>query len=75
MSTISQPMWPRVSRSARQLAASFVGTPTCALCGRGHAQTGWHLDPMGLMHGRCPGCIDDTSASAAIPKLGLPPAN
>ena len=60
---------PRLSR----LAASFVSPAPCALCGRGHAQTGWLLDPMGGMHGRCPGCIDDVSAGATLPKSRIPP--
>jgi len=73
MTTSSQPLGPRVSRAVRRLAASFVSPPPCALCGRGHAQTGWLLDPMGGMHGRCPGCIDDVSAGATLPKLKTPP--
>jgi hypothetical protein len=74
MTTVSRTNRARVGLAARRITASFVAAPPCAVCGRGHAQSGWHIDPMGGVHGRCPGCIDDASASAAIPKSHAPPA-
>ncbi len=75
MSTASRPKRPGVGRAARLLAASFVAAPPCAICGREHAQSGWHLDPMGGMHGRCAGCTDMQASAATMPKAPSPPAN
>jgi hypothetical protein len=75
MSIASLPKWPRVGQAARRLAKSFGAAPLCAICGRGHAMSGWHLDPMGGMHVRCPGCIDDVSPQRNDPEIKLPAAN
>jgi len=75
MSTVPQPLWLRASREVRRFAASFVRAPACALCGGGDAQTGWHLDPTGGMHGRCPGCLDEPNAGRTMPKPGFRPTN
>jgi hypothetical protein len=52
-------MWPRLNQIVRRRVASMTEAPPCAVCGRGHASTGWHVDPMGGTHGLCPGCVPD----------------
>ena len=32
----------------------------CGLCGNGYASTGWMVDPVGRVSGRCLGCMGDT---------------
>jgi len=43
----------------RRFAATLTAPATCALCGRGHASTGWLVDPFGRVSGRCAGCVGD----------------
>jgi hypothetical protein len=43
---------------ARELRARKGGVPTCVICGRGPAHTGWMIDSAGMVYGRCEGCID-----------------
>ncbi|HEY8679847.1 MAG TPA: hypothetical protein VIN01_02220, partial [Candidatus Dormibacteraeota bacterium] len=45
---------------ARHLSALLTDPPACAICGRGRASTGWWVDPIGRIHGRCPGCLGET---------------
>jgi hypothetical protein len=48
-----------LSDFARHLSELLTEPPACAICGRGHASTGWLVDPSGRINGRCPGCLDD----------------
>src|SRR6266849_3111352 len=43
----------------RQFVATLTASAICALCGRGHASTGWLVDPFGRVSGRCAGCAGD----------------
>jgi hypothetical protein len=45
---------------ARHLSELLMEPPACAICGRGHASTGWLVDPSGRINGRCQGCVGDT---------------
>ena len=33
--------------------------PLCGLCGKGYASTGWVVDPIGRVSGRCQACLGD----------------
>ena len=35
----------------------------CGLCGKGYASTGWMVDPVGRVSGRCLGCMKDSPTS------------
>ena len=72
MSTMPSALWPRLNRVVRRLAGSLTEAPPCAICGRGHAQTGWHMDPLGGMHGRCPGCLGHEYVGATKPATPRP---
>jgi len=50
-------MWPRLNQIVRRRITSLTEAPPCAVCGRGHAMTGWQVDPIGGVHGLCPGCV------------------
>ena len=54
----------RFKSALGRLAAIIAEGPPCAICGRGRATTDWLADPMGGIHGRCPGCIDDGAGPA-----------
>ena len=43
---------------AREFGAPKGSVPTCVICGRGPAQTGWMVDSVGMVYGRCEGCLD-----------------
>jgi hypothetical protein len=40
----------------------LTAPPQCGICGKGHASTGWIVDPVGRVSGRCRGCVGDTPA-------------
>jgi len=50
-----------IGGAARRFVAGLTGAPACAICGRGHASTGWLADSLGRISGRCPGCVEDVS--------------
>src|SRR6266516_660654 len=50
------------------LTAVFLQGPTCVICGRGHPSTGWLVDPLGRISGRCPGCLKDPQAQHRQPQ-------
>src|SRR6266851_80369 len=45
--------------------------PLCALCGQGYASSGWVVDPIGRVSGRCHACLGDAPA-ARRENPGLP---
>jgi len=44
-----------------------IGPRPCAICGYGHAQTGWAVDPLGGAHGRCPHCLEAKAVAVSMP--------
>jgi hypothetical protein len=52
----------------RRISALLTEPPACAICGRGHASTGWLVDPSGRINGRCPGCLDNAPRQAKGPQ-------
>jgi len=44
-----------------------IGPRPCAICGYGHAQTGWAVDPFGGAHGRCPHCLEAKAVAVSMP--------
>lgn len=52
-----------VGQIARGFKARMWGVPTCVICGRGPAQTGWMVDATGMIHGRCEGCVGNRENS------------
>ncbi|HEX9476582.1 MAG TPA: hypothetical protein VGA41_07990 [Candidatus Dormibacteraeota bacterium] len=60
------------NRLLRRLLDPVIGPPPCAICGHGHAQTGWVVDPFGGTHGRCPHCIDSVAVGALAPATPKP---
>jgi hypothetical protein len=51
----------------RRISALLTEPPACAICGRGHASTGWLVDPSGRINGRCPRCLGDAPYQAQGP--------
>jgi hypothetical protein len=41
----------------------LASAPLCGLCGTGYASTGWVVDPIGRVSGRCRVCLGDTPAA------------
>jgi hypothetical protein len=37
----------------------LISPPLCGLCGNGYASTGWIVDPIGRVSGRCHVCLGD----------------
>jgi hypothetical protein len=35
----------------------LISPPLCGLCGKGYASTGWIVDPIGRVSGRCHVCF------------------
>jgi hypothetical protein len=67
-----------LNRLWRRLIDPVVGPPPCAICGYGHAQTGWAVDPLGGAHGRCLHCLDAKSDGTSVvltPKPVIPRPN
>lgn len=65
-------IWSRLSRELYRLVTSPFAPAPCAICGRGHAWTGWAVDPLGRMHGRCAGCLDDKGTDGPTPATTTP---
>src|SRR5260370_23852530 len=63
-----------LNRLWRRLIDPVIGPRPCAICGYGHARTGWAVDPMGRAHGRCPHCLEATSTGVSLagPKPATP---
>jgi hypothetical protein len=43
----------------RRLLALLSPAPACAICHQAPAQTGWHAQPFGTIHGRCAACASN----------------
>lgn len=56
----------------QRLTDVLVEPPACVICGRGHASTGWVVDPFGRIFGRCPGCVEDWQAERDEHRAGHP---
>ena len=54
----------RLGGFLRHLSARLTEPPPCAICGGGHAASGWLVDPSGRINGRCRGCRDDIPREA-----------
>ncbi len=71
-------VWSRLSGQVYRVVTSPFAPAPCAICGRGRAWTAWVVDPLGRMHGRCPGCLDevgtiDSTPAPTTPTSGLTP--
>jgi hypothetical protein len=40
----------------RRLLSLVSPPPRCAICHEKPAETGWHAQPFGMVHGRCADC-------------------
>jgi hypothetical protein len=65
-------LWSRLNRGVHRLVTSPFAPAPCALCGRGYASIGWAVDPVGRMHGRCPGCGDEVATIGSMPPSTTP---
>ncbi len=47
-----------------RILTPVISPPLCGLCGKGYASTGWIVDPIGKVSGRCHACF-------GMPRLSL----
>jgi hypothetical protein len=48
----------------RRLLALLSPAPRCAICHQKPAETGWHVQPLGTIDGRCAFCAADDAPVA-----------